>query len=254
VIPLRDANPTRRTPIVTLAFIAACFVAFAYELGVYASAGLFGLQEFLFQHGVVPAELTSALTSGPGLAQGLLDIATSMFLHAGWLHLIGNMLYLWIFGNNVEDRLGRPGFVGFYLLGGMVAAVAQVAIDPGSDIPLVGASGAIAATLGAYLILFPGARILSLVFLGFFYQLISVPAIIVLGFWFVLQLIDGVASLGAQTAGGGVAFFAHIGGFVAGVLVAVILRARRRGQGPQEAVPPGTADGAARPGIGPGMG
>jgi membrane associated rhomboid family serine protease len=254
VIPLRDANPTRRAPVVTLVLVAACFVAFAYELGVYASEGLSGLQEFVFQHGVVPAELSVALTSGRGLVDGALDVVSSMFLHAGWLHLIGNMLYLWIFGNNVEDRLGRPAFIGFYLLGGTAAALAQVAIDPDSDIPLVGASGAIAATLGAYLVLFPGARILSLVFLGFFYQLISVPAIIVLGFWFVLQLIDGVASLGAQTAGGGVAFFAHIGGFVVGLLIAAVLRARGRLGTRQEAVPPGTAGGPAGPEIGPGMG
>jgi membrane associated rhomboid family serine protease len=137
------------------------------------------------------------------------------------------MLFLWIFGNNVEDRLGRVGFLVFYLAGGIAAALAQVWIDPDSTQPLVGASGAIAAALGAYIILFPGARILSLVFLGFFYQLIEIPAIIVLGYWFVLQLVSGAASLGAQTAQGGVAFFAHIGGFVTGVIVGFLLRAGR---------------------------
>jgi membrane associated rhomboid family serine protease len=135
------------------------------------------------------------------------------------------MLFLWIFGNNVEDRLGRLPFLVFYLLGGIAAALAQVWIEPASDIPLVGASGAIAATLGAYIVLYPQARILTFVFLVFFYQLIEVPAVLVLAFWFVLQLIDGVATLGAQTAGGGVAFFAHIGGFVAGALVGVAVRA-----------------------------
>jgi membrane associated rhomboid family serine protease len=132
------------------------------------------------------------------------------------------VLYLWIFGNNIEDRLGRVLFVLFYLGGGVVAGLAQVAIDPDSTIPLIGASGAIAATLGAYFVLFPGARITTLVFLGFFYQLINVPAILVLGFWFLLQLLDGIGSLGMET-GAGVAFFAHIGGFVAGALVAWLL-------------------------------
>jgi membrane associated rhomboid family serine protease len=140
------------------------------------------------------------------------------------------MLFLWIFGNNVEDRLGRLAFLGFYLCGGIAAALTQVAIAPTSTAPVIGASGAIAATLGAYIVLYPRARILSLVFLGFFYQLIEVPAVLILGFWFVLQLIDGFASLGlSSAAGGGVAFFAHIGGFVAGLLVALAIRGRGTG-------------------------
>ena len=230
MIPLRDANPTRRTPIVTLTLIAACFVAFAYELGILASSGETGLDRFFGQYGLVPAVLTSSLATGAWLSAPVVAIFSSLFLHGGWLHLLGNMLYLWIFGNNIEDRLGRPFFLAFYLLGGVVAGLTQVAIAPDSTVPLIGASGAIAATLGAYLVLYPRARILSLVFLGFFYQLIEVPAILVLGFWFVLQLIDGVASLGATNAQGGVAFFAHIGGFVAGALVAAALRGR--GPGP----------------------
>jgi membrane associated rhomboid family serine protease len=147
-----------------------------------------------------------------------------MFLHGGWLHILGNMLFLWIFGNNVEDRMGRIPFLLFYLVGGITAALTQVLIDPSSKVPLVGASGAIAAALGAYIVLFPGARILSLVFLGFFYQLLEVPALVILGFWFVLQLISGAAALGPETAQGGVAFFAHIGGFILGVLVGLLLR------------------------------
>jgi rhomboid family protein len=230
VIPLRDANPTRRTPIVTLTLITACFVAFAYELGILASSGESGLDRFFGQYGLVPADLTGSVAAGAWLSAPVVAIFTSLFLHGGWLHVLGNMLYLWIFGNNIEDRLGRPFFLAFYLLGGVVAGLTQVAIAPGSNVPLIGASGAIAATLGAYLVLYPRARILSLVFLGFFYQLIEVPAILVLGFWFVLQLIDGVASLGATNAQGGVAFFAHIGGFVAGALVAAALRGR--GPGP----------------------
>jgi len=152
--------------------------------------------------------------------------------------VLGNLLFLWIFGNNIEDRLGRLLFLLFYLGGGVVAGLTQVAIDPTSTVPTIGASGAIAATLGAYLVLFPRARITSLVFLGFFYQLIDVPAVIVLVFWIVLQVIDGLASLGVTDAGGGVAFFAHIGGFAFGALVALIVARRpRRGGSPSGVAP-----------------
>jgi membrane associated rhomboid family serine protease len=233
VIPLRDANPTRRTPIVTLALIVACFVAFAYELGRLGSGGMEALDAFVTEWGIVPAELAAAWSSGSSLMGEALTLITSQFLHGGWLHLLGNLLFLWIFGNNVEDRLGRLRFLLFYLVGGAVAGLTQVAIDPESTIPTIGASGAIAATLGAYLVLFPRARITSLVFLGFFYQLIDVPAVIVLVFWFLLQLIDGIASLGvSDSSGGGVAFFAHIGGFVFGALVGLVLRAASRRGGP----------------------
>jgi membrane associated rhomboid family serine protease len=233
VIPLRDANPTRSTPIVTVALIAACFVAFAFELGRLASGGTEALDAFVTEWGIVPAELTAAWSSGSGLTVEALTLITSQFLHGGWLHLLGNLLFLWIFGNNVEDRLGRFRFLLFYLVGGAVAGLTQVAIDPDSTIPTIGASGAIAATLGAYLVLFPRARITSLVFLGFFYQLIDVPAVIVLVFWFALQLIDGLASIGVtDTAGGGVAFFAHIGGFVFGAVVGLALNAVGRRRGP----------------------
>jgi membrane associated rhomboid family serine protease len=228
VIPLRDANPTRRTPVVTLALIAACGLVFAWQLGILAQGGDDALTRFVDQHGVIPADLSAAIGRGDLVSEPVLDVLTSMFLHAGWLHLLGNMLYLWIFGNNVEDRMGRPAYLAFYLLGGIVAVAGQVLIDPASDVPMIGASGAISATLGAYLVLYPAARIQSLVFLGFFYQLIAVPAIIVLGFWFVLQVIDGLGSLGASTGiEGGVAFFAHIGGFVFGALLALAYRVRR---------------------------
>jgi rhomboid family protein len=232
VIPLRDANPTRRTPIVTLALIAACFVVFVFELGKLASGGSDELDAFVTEWGIVPARLTAAWASGTDVGAQALTLITSQFLHGGWLHLLSNLLYLWIFGNNVEDRLGRIGFFLFYLAGGSIAGLAQVAIAPESTIPTIGASGAIAATLGAYLVLFPGARITSLVFLGFFYQLIDVPAVVVLVFWFVLQLIDGLASLGVTDLGGGVAFFAHIGGFVFGAVVGLIIRAVGRRTGP----------------------
>jgi membrane associated rhomboid family serine protease len=224
VIPLRDRNPTRRTPIVTWGLIGACFAAFATELWVSASGGDRALAEVFREWGAVPAEITDALEAGDYLGQATLGMFTSMFLHGDWLHLLGNMLFLWIFGNNVEDRLGRVPFLIFYVVGGIAAALTQVVIDPHSRIPLVGASGAIAAALGAYIVLFPGARILSLVFLGFFYQLLEVPALVLLGFWFVLQLISGVGSLGGDAAQGGVAFFAHIGGFVLGIVVGLLLR------------------------------
>ncbi|HEV7810789.1 MAG TPA: rhomboid family intramembrane serine protease [Candidatus Limnocylindrales bacterium] len=239
MIPLRDANPTRRRPIVTIGLIAICVIAFAYELGAQATGGDDALERLFADWALIPAHLTAALggtgatpqwVAGGDPARQLFTIVTSMFLHGGWIHLIGNMLYLWIFGNNVEDRFGRLGYLGFYLLGGIVAAGAQVFIDPRSEVPVIGASGAIAAVLGAYLVLYPGARVLSLVFLGFFYQLLQVPAVIVLGLWFVLQLIDGLTSLGVPNASTGVALFEHIGGFAAGALVALVLRgAGRRG-------------------------
>lgn len=230
MIPLRDANPTRRTPIVTRLIIVLCVVAFAWELGIQSDGGDVALNAFIARHGVVPAELSAALASFDLASEPVLDVVTSMFLHGGLLHLLGNLLYLWIFANNVEDRLGHVAFVGFYLVGGFAAALAQVAIDPQSSVPMIGASGAISATLGAYLVFFPGARVLSLVFLGFFYQLIPVPAVVVLGLWFLLQLVDGLGSLGVGGATGGVAFFAHIGGFVAGALVAIPFRLRDRGR------------------------
>jgi membrane associated rhomboid family serine protease len=242
VIPLRDANPTRRTPIVTLLLILACSAAFVWELSVGASGGDAALEAFVRRYGAVPANVTAEFGAGNFVGPAMLGILTSIFLHGGWLHLLGNMLFLWIFGNNIEDRLGRLPFLGFYMLGGIAAALAQVAIDPDSTIPLIGASGSIAAVLGAYFVFYPGARITSLVFLGFFYQILNVPAILVLGYWFVLQLVDGVASIGADTAQGGVAFFAHIGGFVGGVIVAIVLRTLGIGGSRSSGQPAGSWD------------
>ena len=240
MIPLRDANPVRRTPVVTIALVVACIVAFAYRLGAESTDGFDGVEALFRQFGVVPAELLAAWRGGQIVGEETLAVFTSMFLHVNLIHLVGNLIYLWIFGNNIEDRLGRLGFILFYLAGGVAAAVAQIAIDPASEVPMVGASGAISAVLGAYIVLFPGARILSLVFLGFFYQLIEVPALIVLGLWFALQLIDGIGSLGLAGAEGGVAFFAHIGGFVAGVVVGVLVRGLGgiRGGRRRESLPP----------------
>jgi membrane associated rhomboid family serine protease len=227
VIPLRDANPTHRTPVVTLAIIAACILVFLYQLSLTAGGGDAALGRFVTDWGVVPAELVRSLKAGHVLSMEAATLVTSQFLHGGFLHIGGNMLFLWIFGNNVEDRFGRPQFLVFYLVGGIIAALAQVAIDPESTVPTIGASGAIAATLGAYLILFPSARVTTAIFLVFFYQLIEVPAVVVLVFWFVIQLFSGFGSLGVGDAAseGGVAFFAHIGGFIFGAAVALLVRA-----------------------------
>jgi membrane associated rhomboid family serine protease len=246
VIPLRDANPVRRFPIVTITIIVACVAAFAYGLGVQSNGGDEATERFVRQFGLVPARLTAAWGAGQFLGTETVSVFTSMFLHADLYHIAGNMLYLWIFGNNIEDRLGRVAFVAFYLGGGIAAAVAQVLIDPTSTAPMIGASGAIAAILGAYLVLYPRARITSLVVLVFFYQLIDVPALVVLGLFLILNLIEGLGSLGQPPAHGGVAFFAHIGGFLVGLVVGLAIRSR----GP-------AAGGGERPGrplVGPGVG
>jgi len=226
MIPLRDANPTRRTPLVTLSLIALCVAVFLVELRVSSGPGGDAALDRLFvEWGAIPSRISAALAGTGDALLAARGVVGSLFLHGGWTHLLGNMLFLWIFGNNVEDRLGRPAFLAFYLAGGAIAALGQVVIDPTSTVPLVGASGAIAATLGAYIVLYPGARITTLLFLGILAQVIEVPAIVILGFWFVLQLLDGAASLGATSAQGGVAFFAHIGGFIAGALVGLLIRA-----------------------------
>jgi membrane associated rhomboid family serine protease len=224
VIPLRDANPTRRTPVVTIAIIGVSFAVFGLELAIQATGGEDALAALFRTYGLVPADLVAALKAGRIADPAVASLIAYQFLHGGWIHIGANLLYLWIFGNNVEDRLGRPAFLAFYLAGGIVAAFTQVAIDPGSDVPLVGASGAIAAVLGAYVVLYPRARVLSIVFLVVFFQLTEVPSIIVLGLWFVLQVIDGIASLGVDDVVGGVAIFAHIGGFSAGLAAGLLVR------------------------------
>lgn len=207
MIPLRDANPTRKTPFVTYVFVALNALVFVGEL-LLDSQGQ--LDSFITQWGVVPVEL---LNDPLGESPTLL---TSMFLHGGWAHLFGNMLYLWVFGDNLEDRMGTIRFIVFYVATGLVATAAQVAISPQSAVPTIGASGAIAGVLGGYLVLFPRARITTIVFRF----ITEVPALIVLGFWFVYQFFFGIASLSTMDMQvGGVAFFAHIGGFVAGMIL-----------------------------------
>jgi membrane associated rhomboid family serine protease len=209
MIPLRDANPTNRTPVVTIALIVINVLVYVYEWLI--SAEPTQMMAFFDQWAIIPQQLTNNFTPE------VITIFTAMFLHGSWLHLGGNMLYLWIFGDNIEDRLGPVRYIIFYLLGGIGATVAQVAVNPNSAIPNVGASGAIAGVLGGYLLLYPKARITTLVF-RFITQ---VPAYVVLGFWFVLQLFQGVGSLSVPTDAdtGGVAFFAHVGGFVVGLVL-----------------------------------
>ena len=215
MIPLRDDNPAEITPVVTVGLIIACALVFLYQ----AILGMTSGEAFVYQYGAIPA-VVFAYTEIPvefGAVSPYFSLITSMFLHGGWMHLIGNMLYLWIFGNNIEDVMGHGRFFIFYALCGIVAALSHAATDPLSVIPMVGASGAISGVLGAYLLLYPRARVLVLIPLGFISQMIYVPAAIVLGLWFVIQVVSGGMSLGSE--GGGVAFFAHIGGFVTGIVL-----------------------------------
>ncbi len=214
MIPLHDDNPTQINPIVTIALIVACSLVFLYQASLPEPVG----EEFVFHYGAIPAAIFGHEKALPDIAVGFpasLALLTSMFLHGGWMHLIGNMLYLWIFGNNIEDVMGHVKFVMFYVVCGLLAAMSHALTDPASGIPMVGASGAISGVLGAYLLLFPRAQVFVVIPLGIFIRTMYVPAGFVLGFWFVLQLLSGGMSLGQ--GGGGVAFFAHVGGFVAGM-------------------------------------
>jgi membrane associated rhomboid family serine protease len=262
MIPIRDALRSQRFPVVTVSLIILNLLVFLYQgylssrpavvvdLAPWGQAGLVppGVDErafqrefersggtalpsrvaaadaFIMQYGFVPAEFSSGHDLPPTLALPIwLTLLTSMFLHGGLLHVLGNMLYLWVFGDNVEGAMGRGRFLAFYVLCGMVAGLAQLALNPHSDLPLVGASGAIAGALGAYFMLFPTSRILTVLPILFFIRLVSIPAVIVLGIWFLLQVVNSAVFAGA---GGGVAWLAHIGGFVAGALLVIPFRRR----------------------------
>lgn len=210
MIPLHDDNPTRRLPWLTFLLIAANAAAFAYEATLSAPA----LTALITDRGFVPARFFA----NPLDPAQLVTVITATFLHGGWLHLLGNMLYLWIFGNNIEDRLGALRFAAFYLVCGAAATFAQAFMAPGSTTPMIGASGAIAGVLGAYLLLYPGARVVTLIPIFFYIEVAALPAAFVIGFWFLLQLAQGVGSIGTVAAGGGVAWWAHIGGFVIGLV------------------------------------
>lgn len=222
MIPLRDDVPTRITPFVTVAFIVACTAIFLWQI----SLGQRGFQAAVVSLGVIPATLFGHESLPPELhlVPPVMTIFTSMFLHGGVMHLLGNMLYLWIFGNNVEDAMGHVRFVVFYFACGVAAALVQALPNPESTIPMIGASGAISGVLGAYLLLYPRAHVLVLIPLGVFTRLVHLPAMFVLGLWFVLQL---VSSALATPGEGGVAFGAHIGGFIAGMALIPFFKYRR---------------------------
>jgi membrane associated rhomboid family serine protease len=222
MIPLRDDNPSGTPQIVTIAFIVMCVLVFVWQLSFGAQGG----QRIVYALGVVPASLLGQgqLPAELSLVPPWTTVFTSMFMHGGWMHLIGNMLYLWIFGDNVEDSMGHGRFVVFYLLCGIAAVLAQALPDPSSTIPMVGASGAISGVLGAYLLLFPHARVLVAIPLGFFLHTMRIPAGLVLVLWFGLQLFS---SASAQPGQGGVAFRAHIGGFIAGMILIPLFKQRR---------------------------
>jgi membrane associated rhomboid family serine protease len=216
VIPLKDSNPTERFPIITVAFIILNILVFLYQ----ASLADDSVESFVGAFSLVPARLFHVGTVLPGPVPAGVTIFTSQFLHGGLFHLVGNMLYLWIFGNNVEDAMGRIRFIIFYLLCGALAAMTHAFMNPQSSIPMIGASGAVSGILGAYVLLYPKARILTLFTLGFFIRMIEVPAIMVLGFWLVFQFLN--ALLGQGTSG--VAWYAHIGGFLAGMALIILFK------------------------------
>ena len=229
MIPFKDDNPTRTFPTVTILLIAANVAVFAYQLFLHWALGARADHEFVWRMGAIPYELIrfKDIVSPTPIPLYLTPL-TAMFIHGGFMHIGGNMLYLWIFGNNVEDVLGHFRFLLFYLACGLIATSVHVLSAMNSQAPMVGASGAIAGVLGAYFIRFPGARVHVLMFLFFFIRVVRIPAVVVLGFWFLMQLMNASAASGG--AGGSVAWFAHIGGFVAG-LILMLRYGRRRWDG-----------------------
>jgi len=231
MFPIRDDNPSFSTPYATYAIIGLNVLMWVVVQGMgtepLLSRSICGL-------GLIPGEVLQTLPAGTRVGLGpeaacvlggtssWYTVLTSMFLHGGWLHIVGNMWFLWIFGNNVEDAMGHARFVVFYLLGGLAAAALQMAAGPDSALPMVGASGAIGGVMGAYVVLYPRVRVHMLIFLGFFVTTVAVPAIFMLGYWILVQFLSGLGSFGAE--GGGVAFWAHVGGFVTGALLVFVFR------------------------------
>jgi len=244
MFPYKDDNPTELVPIVTVGIIAANVLVWLFVQGMGSPEALV---RSVCNLGLVPGELLQTAKAGRGveLAPGLFcmvdahphytTLLTSMFTHGGWLHLIGNMVFLWVFGNNIEDVMGHARFVVFYLVCGIAAAAAQIALSPASVVPMVGASGAISGVLGAYLLLYPRVRVHTVLFFGFYVTTVALPAYVMLGYWALLQLMGGLVALSGVDRGG-VAVFAHIGGFVAGLVLIRLFASedalRRRPQPP----------------------
>jgi membrane associated rhomboid family serine protease len=236
MIPYHDENETQRTPYVTLALIAVSVLVW---LLVQGGGSTVPMAASVCNYGLIPGELTASLAPGTPFPMGdrlvclsdpgrqVSNVITSMFLHGSWMHLLGNMWFLWLFGNNIEDAMTRPRFVAFYLLCGLAAALAQVAANPASEIPMVGASGAISGVMGAYLVLFPRVRVFTMIPLGFIFTSMALPAWVMLIYWTFLQVAGGVTSMFAEE-GGGVAFWAHVGGFAAGVVLIKVFERRDR--------------------------
>lgn len=234
MFPLKDENPIYSTPVLTIALIVVCSVIFMLQAG----AGAAGEQEIAYKFGLIPSVLLGENHLPPELAISIpaLTLLTSMFLHGGWMHLGSNMLFLWIFGNNIEDVLGHVRFIIFYVLSGVAAGFAQMLVDTSSAVPMIGASGAIAGILAAYMLLFPRAKVVTLVWLGFFVTTVRISAVWFLGIWLAMQWLN---ALGGPEGGGGVAWWAHLGGFGAGLLLILVLKPggvfpTRRQKGPWE--------------------
>lgn len=218
MFPVKDDNPTSITPWVTYGIIILNVLVFGYEMSLSLNEEV--LINFFDTYGLIPEKIASG--------ENLFSFFTSMFVHGGFMHIFGNMLYLYIFGNNIEDILGHKRFILFYFLCGVAASGLQISINPHSTVPNIGASGAIAGVLGAYLLTFPRAKVHTLIFFGYFIRWIKLPASFVLGFWFIIQLFSGIGSLGMPADTGGIAFFAHIGGFVAGAVLVLIFDKKKR--------------------------
>ncbi|CAG1064480.1 Rhomboid protease GluP [uncultured bacterium] len=218
MIPIKDNIPSKTYPFVTVALIIVNAAVFLYQL----TLGMTGLEDFIYKTAAIPVEITSRFDIGPSAIVPLpFTLLTAMFVHGGLLHVGGNMLFLWIFGDNVEDRFGHVTFLIFYLLAGVAASMAHIMLEPRSEIPMVGASGAIAGVLGAYFLIFPRAQVNTLVILPLYISMVRLPALIFLGFWFFFQILNS----GVSTSGGGVAWFAHVGGFIAGLAGALVYKA-----------------------------
>ncbi|OGQ47345.1 MAG: rhomboid family intramembrane serine protease [Deltaproteobacteria bacterium RIFCSPLOWO2_02_44_9] len=217
MIPLKDDNPKSTFPFVTIFIITANILVYIYQL----TLGTKTVESFILSAGAIPYEITHFVDTAPvDLIRPPLTLFSAMFIHGGLLHVAGNMLYLWIFGDNIEDRLGHVRFAVFYVLTGLIASIAHVITVPDSTIPMIGASGAVAGILGAYFLLYPRAHVLTLIFFFFFVDIVRIPALIFLGLWFVFQILS-------SGAGGGIAWYAHIGGFVGGVLLVKLFEKRR---------------------------